>query len=801
MSKKKRNRHIKVTEMQSKDYSKYYLWIIKTGIVACLFLPLLIIPSHLYLMQVGRVIMFRIIIEIIAFFYILLIIKKPKYRPKWGIFEISISVFVLIFFITSITGVNFARSFWGTVDRMGGFFGFLHFWIYFVILISIFKTKKDWEKLFGISVFVAVISSFYAFGQSALFWRTILPWLETNNLYLYSFAEKFVTKENFITLNNWRPFGTIGNSGLFASYILFNLFFGLYLFFSKKKKFKKIIIFFLFSAVGGGILISGTRGAYLAVVGGLIIFTLLNTFFSSKKKVKVFTIGTLIVFVLLIGYVFSNKDSEFVKNNYVLTRLSSVSFGSGESRIWTWESSVQGLKNKTLLGYGPENYNVAFNRNFNPLHFKGYGFEAWYDRAHNIFFDIATTMGVIGLTSYLGIFIIIYLYLIKNRHRARENLPAFAMIFSLPVAYFVHNFFWFDDFSSYLMLFLFFAFVSTYFNEELKFVYNIEKGKNITESINNRLNLDVIKNLIINNKDIFLVLMGIFLIFTIYYANIKPWKFHKLTTTAVAAFEINAEDSFLWYKKAMESSTDLGKYEMYKHFGSYVVIYYDLKDSQNFQKRDEFKSNLKFSISEMEQAVSENDQDVRFYEILSALYNKYYRNFREIEYLEKAEVTLQKALELSPNRETIYHEYGQTMIFKKDYNKAIEFFQKGVELNSNVAVSHWYLGMAFINSGDLKNAKYEIEKAIELGYVYRNNINDILGITNIYIDIKDYAMLSSLYKDAIKLDPNNPQHYVSLAIVYKELGYKKLAKEMAEKAISLDESFSFEGQQFIESLN
>lgn len=841
-NKKNRNKHNNV-EYQEKDHSKYYLFIIKAGIIACLFLPLLIVHSHMYSMQVGKVLVFRTIIEIIAFFYMILIAKKEEYRPKWGIFELSITLFLFLYLITSFTGANFLRSFWGTAERMGGFFTMLHFWAYFVILVSVFKTKREWKLLFGVSILVSLISSLYAFVQSALFWRTILPWIELKNAGIYNEITRFVTEKNFVTIDNVRPFGTIGNAGLFTAYILYNMFFGIYLLLGKtdivqisplivrginsenrelldsppkadhsKNNCQKLnllgigrlvlmkivycitVAFTIFVLV-----IAGSRSSFLAVIGGLFILGLVYIILSGKRKVQGLSITLVLILFLGSAYIFLNKNEEWVKGNYMLERLVSISLGADDQRMMTWESSWRGYLDYPILGVGPENYNIVFNKYFNPLHFLGFGYVTWYDKAHNIFLDILTTMGVVGFASYLGIFGIIYWFLVKNRHKARENLTAFALITSLPVAYFIQNMFWFDDFSTYLMLFLFFAFVSNFINEELKFEYNVEKGRKMMNSINRILNLGNIEYRILENRKIVIATAGIILALAAYYTNVKAWRFHDLTTIAVGAFSLNADDSFLWYREAMKNSTYLGRQELYKRFGNYVNTKYALLGDEDQKERDAFKQNMKFAISEMENAVSENKEDVQFYSILGALYNKYYNNFRDAEYIEKAEKTLRKAVELSPERETVYYEYGQTMVFKKDYKKAIELFKKGVDLNPPVPVSHWYLGMAYLNAREYQSADAEISEAIRLGYGYKT-IKDILNIVPIYIELKDYRRLEKLYSDVLDLDPDNPKIYVSLALVYKELGDKASAKSMAKKAIAVDETYRIEGERFIYEL-
>ena len=109
----------------------------------------------------------------------------------------------LFFGITTVTSVNPYLSFWGSLERMGGLWTFLHYLVYFVILISVFRTKEDWFRLLKVVVFVGVLSALYGFGQ------------KTN----ISFFIGSGGRE--------RIFGTIGNAALFAGYQIVNLFLAL----------------------------------------------------------------------------------------------------------------------------------------------------------------------------------------------------------------------------------------------------------------------------------------------------------------------------------------------------------------------------------------------------------------------------------------------------------------------------------------------------------------------------------------------------------------------------------------------
>lgn len=294
--------------------------------------------------------------------------------------------------------------------------------------------------------------------------------------------------------------------------------------------------------------------------------------------------------------------------------------------------------------------------------------------------------------------------------------------------------------------------------------------------------------------------MGILLIIMIYTLNIKPWAFQDKIGLAVYAFNKNTENSFELYKRAMADSTYLGRYEGYKKFSEYINNTYTLKTFNKVSEQEVLKSNLNFSIREMKSAIAENPNGVNLYLELGRVYNKYYNFFYDPAYLDEAEKILSKGLDFSPKREMFFYELGQTMIFKKNYPGAIENFRRAAELNPNVPVSHWYLGMAYANAQKFPEAKQELDKAIALGYDYRTNIKDTLSLAHVYVGLKDYETLARLYAQAIDREPNNPDLYASLAALYKEVGDNAQARKMAEKAISLDASYAAEGQEFLKSL-
>jgi len=145
--------------------------VLKYLLYAAAFVPLVIFSQFLSPFHFGKVIIFRSIVEVMAVFYLILVIKNRKFLPPRNVLLYIFAGWTLFFGITTLTSVNPYLSFWGSLERMGGWWTFLHYFVYFVILISIFRAKEDWARLLKVTVFVGVLSALYGFAHRIINFR------------------------------------------------------------------------------------------------------------------------------------------------------------------------------------------------------------------------------------------------------------------------------------------------------------------------------------------------------------------------------------------------------------------------------------------------------------------------------------------------------------------------------------------------------------------------------------------------------------------------------------------------------
>lgn len=77
--------------------------------------------------------------------------------------------------------------------------------------------------------------------------------------------------------------------------------------------------------------------------------------------------------------------------------------------------------------------------------------------------------------------------------------------------------------------------------------------------------------------------------------------------------------------------------------------------------------------------------------------------------LNKAIEEYNKALELNPGYTQVYINLGTVYLGKQDYDRAIETFEKVLELNYLDKKAHYNIGLAYLYKGDLEKAKEEVK--------------------------------------------------------------------------------------------
>ncbi len=379
-----------------------------------LLLPIIPDTGKLFF-PIGRDLIFKVLTEILFLTSAAFFILKKKYSGNKNLsprsfigenclkFGIAASVFSLWVFysLSTLFSLQPSFSFWGNIYKNMGWLTFSHLVLFFISILVLLE-NGSWKTIIKFTSFPAIIVSIVAIFQSA----------------------------NGIS----RPPSTLANPDYLSAYLILlaPIYFYFSNFFAKlnKKNLKNNFPFskkwqkffsFAFSLILLAIILTKTRSAYLAVLIETGYFSL---FLLPKKKVVAFLAATIIFLIAAFSPFGQNIINKKI-NSPVISRFFSLEniTSSFSGRKEAFAAGLKGAVKRPLFGYGPENFLIPYDEFYdgkldrgketldNPDAF----WESWFDKAHNIYIDLASTTGIFSLLSYLLIFFFLFLSAKKDK--------------------------------------------------------------------------------------------------------------------------------------------------------------------------------------------------------------------------------------------------------------------------------------------------------------------------------------------------------------------------------------------------
>lgn len=801
---------------QNLPKNKFY-WLYLAGFLLILYLPLLplpfvykTIPALFFPIDWGKTLVFRIILSILIFFFIKQVLYKEigwntainKIKNVLPVFWTLIGLWG-VYLLATIFGINPFNSFWGDPFRAGGFLNF-SFYLVFAFLVFLIIRRNDWQKLWDFSIFIGILVSLVAiFQQFALFSKIISPL-------------------------GARPGSTIGNPIFLGIYLLLLTFLTLS-FGIKTKGWQKKLFYFLsvFLFIFVSVFIAQTRAVLIGLTFGSLWFL-----FAYPKKLKLFKISAGVVLILmLIGTFFLSRyfashleiyqkmpEILATATDRILVLFEGVKVEEG--RLSTWKISWQAIKEKPFLGYGPENFYIAFNKHYNPalpkmVQSPELGVTEWWDRAHNFVMDTLVAGGFFFLIVYLAFFIIFFWHLQKIKktrmvltgesdNQAQKNIIYAHAIQATIIGYFVSNIFSFDTFTSYLFFFLMLA-----YSCQLAVSYNIEAKKENPKRPRP-------ENMLFKYRNIALFACFLALASFLWWGNIKP---------ARAVWKLNIADLYAESRKCNAALSLAEKFSSPPYIaGNYLRMGYAEIIQRCLEKKPEKMLELaEKAVVLLEKNVKEQPQGARDWLLLAEFKNFIIEEkvdladnkFIPTPAMEKlkseAEYSFAKASQLSPNRQEIYKEWSKTGLITEDYQLAEQRAQKCIDLNEKYAPCYWLIALIKGHQKDKAGFDKFYSLSVEKGF-NPNAEEPLEHLANMYIRTNDYAGLKETYLKMIEISEDinqkaqledinkKAQLYASLAVVYKELGEIKKAREAALTALKLQPEAKPIVDEFLKSL-
>jgi len=727
---------------------------VKIGIYLAMLLPLVFTSRTMYPWHFGKTVLFQALIEILLVLALIYLSFNSKKIFKFNWLDWLVLGFVVLQIISAVFGVNFMRSFWGNQQRAQGIFTWLHFTASYFLLRQFFITKKDWQNL---GIWLLVIS----------FISCLIAW----------FGKYFAFLENVISQSSQLS-GMIGNPIFFASYLIIPVFLGFVCFFILDKN-NKWRWFGLLAGLFGLItlLFTQVRGAFVGLTVGLVAIWTMQILFSRSLKTKRILISIGILFLILISstYIFNQKSDYLQKNLPVISRLLNITpyETTASTRLMAWQIALKGWQDRPVFGWGPENFQDAFDKHYNP-EFLRYSFaETVWDKPHSYPLEVLSTMGLLGFICYLAIVVMLLAYLMRiiKRQDNENRRLAFIILVGAVVAYVVQSSFAFETSNSLLIWMTVIAFIS--------FCYTLSKNK-----ANGYTSEFLHKSV---------AWIAIIIIIITPYLLYKNYTFYKASVymgdTRDAA---DIGSNYLWQKNAPQVLAA----EVPFLWEQAIFLTKDLSNFDSYGKLD--KKTLETAAPQLveifEQEIKNNPQSylLRFW--ASQLYclmgeyidNKYYNRSNQL---------LEEAWQFSPERQHIPLLLAKNYLLQDKTAEAIEILEQLVKKNPQFKEPHWFLGLALVKNGQEDRGMEELEKGKSFGISFKNNI---LYLIDLYARRKEYKKIIPLYEKLINDEPDKASYYASLAATYAAIGDEENVIINLNKAVELNPALTEEAKLFLE---
>ena len=379
-------------------------------LMVALVVPLVVVSGTFFPYVVPRNLLFRVVVETAAAIRILEIFlagKRLDLRREYVLF--ALASFLLAITVSALFSPAPAHSFFGDFERMGGVWAWLHLVGFFLLLRTISERHFSW--LLYVALAAGVAASVHAIAES-----------RSGSL--------------DITIT--------GNRGLLAGYLLVSLAIPVHLAY-RARKYKPLYL--VAAAIElYAILITQNRSSALGlIVGGAAAAFLLGLNVRRRRGRLIPLAITGVAAAVLI---------------WVLTpRIGITDFnGVDAPRLMQWKAGLAGFRDRPLLGFGIDNYQLVWSAHFDPR-IEQLGMDV-FDRAHNQYIEILATTGIIGALAFLALWAAIAYSLYRAFAASRLTAPELAIFTGANIAFAAYLVFWFVDINAAIIWMLLSALIS-----------------------------------------------------------------------------------------------------------------------------------------------------------------------------------------------------------------------------------------------------------------------------------------------------------------------------------------------------
>ncbi len=725
------------------------------GVYGGLLMPVVFIPVVIFPFVFSKLIYFQVLIGLTFPAYLILAWIEPKYRPRFHLLYVSIAAYFVALALSVIFSVDPLRSWWGNQERMNGLFTLLHFFAWLSMAVGVLKTWRQWRILLNYEVALSLLMAIVALLQKPF-----------PRLLLFPAGD--------------RVGGLLDNPIYMGAYQIFNLFFLLLL--TLKTSSWRVRTWYGVIALFdiGAFIVAESRGDLLGLAAGILAFVGFIAIFSKNKKARYGTLGVLAVLVIAYGILFALRNTDAIKGS-PFARLTNFST-TVDTRLIAWKIAWQGFLERPLTGWGLDTFHLLFNQKYNPVSLGFGSYETWFDRSHNTVLDVLSMTGLLGFITFAAIFITLFYSVWRAFRKGWIDLPIAAILFALPIAYFVQNLVVFDHPAAFSMSYLLYGLVIASTRGEFVGVKDEADKMPFPEKKRGA-------------SWISFAVLELLALLLVWRTSILPFDASMYSIRANALFSSpQGYDLAVTASKIWTPYLDEQTFLLSKNLITYA-LQSDLRQRPHWQ--DYYALAKTLTKKQLADHPLDTHPHFVYAQLASAMMN----------YLPQegaiAEAEYRAAIQTSPKRQQLYYGLANLYIRTGHLDEGIALQKQALDFDPSVGEAHWTYGLTlFYEKGDRANGARELAASQTARYPYTlPDIRTVIPLVEAYIQLKDENALQKLV-DRLSNIPTSPvADYLQLALRYHQAGNSEGRDKIIAYASQFDPNAKAEFVQLLSSQN
>ncbi len=688
----------------------------------------------------GKGFLFRILVEIAFVAWVALAIINRTYRPRFSWLLAIYGAFVTWVFIADVFAVNAHKALWSNFERMDGFVTLIHVFLFFLVAGVMLAKGTLWKRWWWVFIGVSAAICFHGLMQLLCIGEVC-----------GASGSAFAIHQSGIRLD-----ASFGNSIYLAVYLLFASFITAWYAIESKGWLRYSLIALIVAQVF--VLINtATRGAVVALVVTVGLVAVLYLLRAGKRTRRVAGVSLVALLLAVAGF-WTVRESAWIAENPVLSRIASISLSELNVRFTLWSMAGEGIKDRPILGYGQEGYNYVFNQYYRPELVTQ---EPWFDRAHSAYFDWLVAGGIPALLLFVGLLLAALLMLFRAQNL---SITERMMLAGALIAYALQAIVVFDNLFSYIPL----AAVLAYLHSRTaRPIVSMEKLPELSRGMSEAIVIPV---------------AGAVLLFLILTVNVPHMRAANHLVYAISPLQGGPAENLAHFREALKGNP-FARQEIAEQLVSYTARIVNDPKAPEALKNDFAVLTRDTIEKELERA----PLDTRIYMQASIFYRVVGDNEKALAYIERAE-------ELSPNRQLIMLERATVLTEVGRSEEAIALYNQVYDLSPHSGGFLYRIAAGLIMAGDTARGEQILTE------VFGTTLLDDESLVMAYATTKQYDKLIAVLKLQVENNPNSPDARFRLATAYALAGRIPDARKEIQIAMARFPQIAAQGKAFLESL-